>query len=400
MSATNKGGLSRYKHIRHNGVTYYLIPQANRGTYALKTADGKLAGGSALIDARTFSSAVSTAKKIIRELEAEANRMQAVNPANAEAITMEEYISSSKELAIIDSNKDLVAVNPPAEQTPSVDVEDSEDVIAGNYQVRPTFRSLLRTAFARRPKVVSAGADYLNNALTEAGLSTMSEAISDMRRDNAKDMLLSGEAGQKLVGGLSKATSYLNRQHHGSVNKIKREKVTAIYNKRVERYKKAKESNKDAFTDYKQNLIAKDYEHLETLKTNIDSVLEQKKALAEELRESKTKLRKDKLSAQLKDAEKQLFALTTEKNEVTSKINEHMRKEEKDFPSFVPPYANLPARLPHKQDSLKERAFYAVRDAGFTAVGIDERRNLNKVYKQTKKYDKQRKAASLAASAA
>ena len=400
MSSTNRSGMSKYRHITYNGVRYYLVPQA-KGTYALKTADGKLAGSTPLVSAPNYSKALSRARKIVAEIEKE-NSLQTGNVIEAEIITVADYeLSTSKEIATIDydndpniidaevveesSGSELVSLGYGSEvaTTGSESLDDNNedgfdadalDEVNADYEKKVGAFQKGATVVGRRPKLVKKGLDLVENATISKGLDMMTDGISNMKQDSAKDMFLSGAA--PLAGKAQRGINRTNAFHRRSIHKAKSAELHTKDKERRERLQHAKEENKKAFTHYKQQLLKAEYEKLEDVTNRLKAATE-----------SGSKYEMQKLSI--------------EKNEVTSYINDYMRRKEEEFPNFKPPHPNLPDHIASKSDTFKARYRYGKHDRRLAStIAIDKRRankELKQQHKDAKKTHKNaKKAAKLA----
>lgn len=348
MSSSKKNGMSKYRSITQNGVRYYLVPQA-KGTYALKTADGKMAGSLPLIKASSYAAVMKQAKRIIREIEAEENLTN--NVTNSNVVTFNEYVSSSKELAIIEktpselsliekTSKELDLIETDVLPSEALDFEEQES-FNSNYSVRPNMFDRVKSAFRNRPKVVEKSFNRADDLVMSRGLNIMREGINNIRRDSNKDMFLGG-VGSVVNFGEKQARKLESFQQRYTRRRDEQTKNT-VFSGRRERHREAKEMNETAFKSYKQSLIADKYESITELQNQIEKA---------------TTSKNNQLTQ----------TLIMRKNEITKEVNEFMRKKQTDFPDFTAPFPNLPHSMPSKQESFKSRLAYYWQDINIDAV--------------------------------
>ena len=239
MSSPSKSGMAKYKSVRYNGVTYYLVPQA-KGTYALKTSDGKLAGSMPLINARNFSNAVTQAKRIAKEIEAETLMVQ--NNTVTDSISVEEY------------EKTVGDVAPKKDNT-------------GVQVVNPSLRSRMSVAFARRPKPVKKAVDAGLNKGFEYGMSLVDEGLQGIQKDSRKDLLLGGLPDQ--VGKAKNLSRKAQKFHSNTLREHASLKTEEQMKARSARFKDAHAQNAEAFTAYKKEQLASEYAEYSTIEEEI-----------------------------------------------------------------------------------------------------------------------------------
>ena len=315
--------MSKYRSIRYNGVTYYLVPQA-KGTYALKTSDGKLAGSMPLINARNYGAAVNQARRIAKEIENETTAIQ--NNSTSEAITIADYNASVGDVA-------------PKKDVPSQAV------------VKPTLRSRMAVALSRRPKPIKKVVDAGLNKGFQYGMSLVDEGLQGIQKDSRKDIILGGLPDQ--VGKAKKLSSKAQKFHASKINEHESSKTEAQMKARNARFKAAHAQNAEAFQEYKKNLLASDYKEY--------SVIEEEIRKATAVGDTVT-----------------VNTLMIEKNRVAKHINEFMKKPVNDFPEFSKPHPKVPEQLPSKKAKLNEKMKANSHDRRMEALEIDARRNAKK----------------------
>lgn len=368
MSSSNRNGMSKYRSITQNGVRYYLVPQA-KGTYALKTADGKMAGSLPLIKASSYAAVMKQAKKLIKEIEAEEARL---NPVDDSAIvTLEQYVSTSKELAIIEktpsdlalieeTNKDLALIENEEYGNDPISLEQPEMNIPNNFAVKPTLKDRVQSLFRNRPRVVEKGFNKADDVLMARGLNIMREGITNIRRDSNRDM---------FMGGVDSAVSFGEKQarklesfHSRQVRRRDEQTKNTVFSGRRERHREAKETNETSFKVYKQSLISDKYEAISDLEKQISVATANRNNSATQ-------------------------TLIMRKNELTKEVNEFMRKKQTEFPDFVAPFPKLPHIMPSKQESYKTRLAYYWQD-----INIDAVQTVNKKAEKFKALENRRTA--------
>lgn len=320
MSASNnRSGMSKYKSVNYNGVRYFLVPQA-KGTYALKTADGKLAGSLPIINAPSFSAAVKQAKRLAKEIEADT--LQSNSLANNDAIiTIAEYENATAEAE---------ATSKTLPRTVLAEQESTKRV----QRFSPT-KWLKNEGFIE------------NKGLFNKGMDMMQEGFQDMQSDAKKDLFLGGTT--KAVAFAAKKTASIERLHDRMKNEKEHEKDSRVLEHRRKLYHNARTENAEAFKAYKQQLVKAEYQEIKDLDVKIEQA----------------KLSKN--SAAVK-------RLMERKNELTLHVNEFMKKKEYELPEFKAPHAKLPDSNPRKRQSFKE--FMTTRR--LETIDIARRRNASR----------------------
>lgn len=291
MSATNRSGMNKYKRITYNGVTYFLVPQA-KGTYALKTSDGKLAGSLPIINASTYTKAVRQAKRLVQEIEAETERSNSVSSSDMGIVTTADYDAATGDIETVDVKKNL-----PLD--------------------KPSIRSKARVAWSRRPRPVSKFGNKLADFTELSGLEKVEDGLAKIREDARGDIFMGN--GDAVGDNISELQSFVYRSRMRRERKFdyrKTQALNSIYKRNSDNYNNALATNRAAFTAYKESLVQGETEKLSRVNAKLAELEGSKDAAA-------------------------IQKLTARKEQLEGVIQATMSKNESAFPKWKPPHGNL-----------------------------------------------------------